>query len=364
MEAKANGESAVNAAREDAKRQTEELWKEVHAARQSADDAKAEAWMKTVELQALRETGTDPDAPDGSSPRRRREETIEALRTRAADAEARALTLESQLAERVSETRSMTAELAKARSEAEKDRDAAATTRGALAGAETERAALVKKLRAAENGEDVLTRAVRNVLETLSFEKEVPKRSETSPSKEESETIPASEAKDVARGGGAVEEDPSALAARVERAAREAREKRAAAVERADALEARLRSAREQHEQLVRLHDDAMRRVVAAAPRRPRSEAREELAEIREEVLELRGPPGPPDARAARAARSPRRREEAAREGARADAAAAAEARAREALVGAEATARERERAREEALGRCREELTRAKEKA
>ena len=37
---------------------------------------------------------------------------------------------------------------------------------------------------------------------------------------------------------------------------------------------------------------------------------------------------------------------------------------AREALVGAEATARERERAREEALGRCREELTRAKEKA
>ena len=86
----------------------------------------------------------------------------------------------------------MTAELAKARSEAEKDRDAAATTRGALAGAETERAALVKKLRAAENGEDVLTRAVRNVLETLSFEKEVPKRSETSPSKEESETIPAS----------------------------------------------------------------------------------------------------------------------------------------------------------------------------
>ena len=34
------------------------------------------------------------------------------------------------------------------------------------------------------------------------------------------------------------------------------------------------------------------------------------------------------------------------------------------ALVGAEATARERERAREEALGRCREELTRAKEKA
>ena len=34
LEAKANGESAVNAAREDAKRQTEELWKEVHAARQ------------------------------------------------------------------------------------------------------------------------------------------------------------------------------------------------------------------------------------------------------------------------------------------------------------------------------------------
>ena len=261
MEAKANGESAVNAAREDAKRQTEELWKEVHAARQSADDAKAEAWMKTVELQALRETGTDPDAADGSSPRQRREETIEveALRTRVSEAEARALTLESQLAERVSETQSMTAELAKARSEAEKDRDAAATTRGALAGAETERAALVKKLRAAENGEDVLTRAVRNVLETLSFEKEVPKRSETSPSKEESETIPASEAKDpkdVARGGGAVEEDPSALAARAERAAREAREKRAAAVERADALEARLRSAREQHElSLIHISD-------------------------------------------------------------------------------------------------------------
>ena len=58
----------------------------------SADDAKAEAWMKTVELQALRETGTDPDAPGRIFARRRREETIEALRTRAADAEARALT--------------------------------------------------------------------------------------------------------------------------------------------------------------------------------------------------------------------------------------------------------------------------------
>ena len=57
-------------------------------------------------------------------------------------------------------------------------------------------------------------------------------------------------------------------------------------------------------------------------------------------------------------------REEAAREAVRADAASAAAERARKALVAAEATAHERERAHEEALARCRDELRRAKAKA
>ena len=142
--------------------------------------------------------------------------------------------------------------------------------------------------------------------------------------------------------------------------AREARRNAPPSVERPTRSSARLRSAREQHEQLVRLHDDAMRRVVAGGAARPQSEAREELAEIREEVLELRAAAAADAALRAGALAEARRGRRRARR--RADAAAAG-GRAREALVGAEATARERERAREEALG-GREELTRAKEKA
>ena len=137
---------------------------------------------------------------------------------------------------------------------------------------------------------------------------------------------------------------------------------RDAAAARAEALEARLRSAREQHEKLVRLHEDAMRRVVASGAAASAAEAREELAEIREEVVALRAAAAA-DAEL-RAGALAEAREEAAREAVRADAASAAAERARKALVAAEATAHERERAHEEALARCRDELRRAKAKA
>jgi hypothetical protein len=336
----------VLAAREDAKRQTDELWKEVHASRKKEEDAKAEALARTVELRALRESGLEPD-PES---RRRREDELSALKKRASDAESNLEASETRVAELRSALLTKTAEAEKHRAEAEKDRDAAATLRGALAGLEAERVVLVDRRNAAENASDALFAGFRKVFEVLA---------EAEDGKEEGTLPEEIETENETRGK---EELARFFAARAETVARSAVAKRVAAAERADALEARLRSAREQHERLVGLHDDAMRRVVASGTAASAAEAREELAEIREEVVALRAAAAS-DA-ALRLGALAEAREEAAREAKRADAASAAAERAREALVGAEATARERERIQEEALFRCREELRRAKEKA
>ncbi len=115
------------------------------------------------------------------------------------------------------------------------------------------------------------------------------------------------------------------------------------------ALVDRLHSARTQHEQLVRLHDEAMAKVVASGAAASATEAREELAEIREEVVGLRDA-AHRDA-ALRSAARVEARDEATRETHRADAATFALDNARHALVKTETTAREREKMHEEALG-------------
>ena len=328
-EAKEEAKIAIANARDDARRQHEEAWREVHTAlgvaRQTVDDAKADAWMSTMELTALK------DGVDGSISK----EEVGELRQRATDAESKC-------------------------SEAEKKLLAC---ENAMAAKTSELKTLSKQVNAGRAGEDVLrannTSTAEELVRVRSALTSVQKNADTYHSGFLN-LFPERRDSEVDENGDVL--PPEVIVTRAKSKVSKLVETEKSSTDKTQALTERLHSARTQHERLVKLHDEAMARVVASGAAASASEAREELQEIREEVLGLRDAAAA-DARLRQAALE-EAREEAQRESKRADAASQAVDNAREVLVKQETSALEREKMHEEAMERVREDLRvlRAKE--
>ena len=419
QEAREEAKQATAAAREDSRRTYEEAWRELHSelgqARKNVDDANAEAWMSNVELSAMRD-GADgsrnmtkaeidllksraTDAEGTLAECEKKLETaerelaavqremrvltkenaeVDSLKKRANDAEGTSAECTKQLEMSKRELASVTCELTVLSKENDANKtevdllksrandaevalaectEELETSTRELATVTKEMQALATENDAHKRGEDVLRKtnvstadelnkaraALREVLNDADLF-----RNGICSLFPDDASLPVLD-----ENGEAL--SPAFIVTRAKTKVVTSIDAEKASRVKTQALVDRLHSARTQHEQLVRLHDEAMAKVVASGAAASATEAREELAEIREEVVGLRDA-AHRDA-ALRSAALVEARDEATRETHRADAATIALDNARHALVKTETSAREREKMHEEALGRCRESL-------